>query len=181
MPVFADLVQWCYPKAFRITSSDVTYARRSEDVLTSALISRAVHASGDIGHTSVDARIDRELLIDLCVTVWSARKRMLVPGSDAPETEYRRLFVPIREAWTKLADRGIEIIDHDGQPYDPGLSLEVRSIQPSPGLTEETVIRTVKPTIHWGDQRLQMGVVEIGAPIPQLDDHTNAGPSESAV
>ena len=81
-----------------------------------------------------------------------------------PAPEYRRVFGPLRETWNRLEDEGVRITSHEGRVYDPGLSLDVQSLQPTPGLTTEVVLSTVRPTIYFGDSCIQRGEVIVGIP-----------------
>ena len=44
---------------------------------------------------------------------------------------------------------GLEIKDHTGDAFDYGLPLKVVTSQPTLGLTKESVLETIKPTIYW--------------------------------
>jgi len=48
--------------------------------------------------------------------------------------------------------------------FDYGLPLKVVTTQPTPGITKESVIETIKPTIYWQKQIIQMGEVVIATP-----------------
>lgn len=63
-----------------------------------------------------------------------------------------------------LADDGLEIQDHDGAPFDSGLSLEVLVFEEQPGLTREVVLETVRPSVYFRGERIQMGQVIVGRP-----------------
>ena len=56
------------------------------------------------------------------------------------------------------------IKDHTGEIFDYGLPLNVVTTQPSPGITKERVLETLKPTIYWQEQMIQMGEVVIATP-----------------
>ena len=44
------------------------------------------------------------------------------------------------------------------------MSLKVLAFQPTPGLTRERIVETIKPTIYFADQTLQMGEVIVATP-----------------
>jgi hypothetical protein len=93
----------------------------------------------------------------------------MLGDGDTPLPEYRRAFPAVREAWRTLQEAGVQIIDHEGDRYDSGLSLEVQNFQPQPDLMHECIIQTIAPTIIWKEERIQQGVVVVG--IPESSEH----------
>ena len=63
-----------------------------------------------------------------------------------------------------LADDGLEIQEHDGMPFDSGQSLEALVFQDEPGLDREVVLETVRPSVYFRGERIQMGQVIVGRP-----------------
>lgn len=59
---------------------------------------------------------------------------------------------------------GLEVKDHTGDAFDYGLPLKVVTTQPTPGITREMVVETIKPTIYWERQIIQAGEVVIATP-----------------
>jgi hypothetical protein len=59
---------------------------------------------------------------------------------------------------------GVVIRDQLNEPYDPGLPVNVLTFQPMPGLTRDTIIEVVRPTIIWQERVLQIGEVVVGTP-----------------
>jgi hypothetical protein len=79
--------------------------------------------------------------------------------------------------WDALKENGLEIQDHTGDPYDSGQSLKAPAFEPTPGLKEETVIDTIKPSIYLDGKMIQMGEVVVG--IPETPDVESAEPPSS--
>jgi hypothetical protein len=104
----------------------------------------------------------QRLLADIATLVWRARRRAGA-AADVPGALAR-----VRRDLEALADRldegGIEVLDHTGEPYDPGKSLRVLSFQPMPGAAGESIGETVKPTVYYHGDWLQMAEVIVHTP-----------------
>lgn len=101
----------------------------------------------------------------LATDLWRARRR--VTGESAaqrPDRALRMAARPLGGAVDQLRDAGIEIHDHDGQAYDPGMRVEVMAHQEEPGLAAETIIETVRPTVRREGRVIQQAEVIVGMP-----------------
>ena len=114
-------------------------------------------------------------LADVATGVWRLRKRMCQPGSDRPREEMRREFSHLQSVWDALKQNGFLIQEHTDKKFDTGQSLKVVAFQPTPGLTYEKVIDTIKPSIYYQERRIQMGEVIVGTP----ESSAAHGPSDS--
>ncbi|SOD64263.1 hypothetical protein SAMN06297387_115123 [Streptomyces zhaozhouensis] len=119
----------------------------------------------DAGTGEPDAAPDTEALLRAALGLWRAERKLeqeadALTGADLRQV--RRQVNAIRQA---LVDDGLEIQEHEGMPFDSGHSLEVLVFQEEPGLTRETVLETVRPTIHFRGRRIQMGQVIVGRPV----------------
>src|SRR5262249_51838453 len=89
------------------------------------------------------------------------------PSTDAVGDEAarrtRRHTATIEDA---LTDLGVTAQDYDGASFRSGTSLRVLAFQPVPGLTAETVVETVKPSIYFQGHLIQMAEVIVGTPEP---------------
>jgi hypothetical protein len=103
------------------------------------------------------------LLADLATGLWRLRRRMaLLEREESGElARFRRDLEALAD---RLSAAGVEILDHTGEPYEPGKSLRVLTFQPTPGLERETIGETVKPTVYYQGQWLQMGEVIVATP-----------------
>jgi hypothetical protein len=108
--------------------------------------------------------VSLNFLAEACTGLWRLRQRMLQPGTDRPYDEMRRAYRHFESTWDTLAQAGIEIIDHTGMPFDIGLALKVVAYQPVPQISRDSVLETIKPTIYFRDERLQMGEVIVATP-----------------
>ena len=121
------------------------------------------------------SRKEEELLslaVEMGTSVWRLQRRLAVEG-EVPE-QIRRVLRDLESAWDALRQEGIEVKDHTGENYDGHMALRVIAFQPTPGLTREQIIETIKPTIYHKDKLVQMGEVIVGVP----EDATKADTSE---
>lgn len=119
-------------------------------------------------------------LADVATGLWRMRRNM-VPLDSRRLMDARPIEVmqkPYRwlvSVWEVLKENGLEIQDHTGDSYNSGQSLKAPAFEPVPGLQEETVIDTIKPSIYLDGKMIQMGEVVVG--IPETPD---SGPTSSS-
>lgn len=83
----------------------------------------------------------------------------LCPGCKKP-------FRHVELIWDALDEAGLRIIDHKGEAVPEGghYGLKVLSFELVPGLATHQVIETVKPSVYFGETRIQTGEVIVGTP-----------------
>ena len=81
--------------------------------------------------------------------------------------EVQRLGRYLESAWDRLAGSKIEVREHTGERYVTGMALRVIAFQPAPGISEETVSETIKPTVFYRDNLIQRGEVVVLTPAPE--------------
>ncbi|MGI5379677.1 hypothetical protein ACQEV2_36560 [Streptomyces sp. CA-251387] len=109
-----------------------------------------------------------DALLGAAVGIWRALRKLdqgTGPLSAADLRQVRRQVHASRQA---LADDGLEIQEHDGMPFDSGQSLEALVFQDDPGLDREIVLETVRPSVYFRGERIQMGQVIVGRPAPPV-------------
>lgn len=160
--MFQWLRQLQYPKEFRIARPSVSAAELQNALQT---VIEALNETHGAPFPTVPGKGDSPAitpaqLAELATGLWRLREGMLrvEPNEGRPASRH------LEAIWDLLMQAGFEIQDHTRSPYDPGLSLKVLAFQPTPGLARETVIETIKPTIYWNDERIQMGEVIVGTP-----------------
>jgi hypothetical protein len=110
-----------------------------------------------------------KLTTEIGTTTWRLQRRLAV-SAEASDT-IKRVSRDLESVWDALNQGGIEIKDHTGEKYDGGMALNVIAFQPTPGITKEQVIETIKPTIYHKNKMVQMGQVIVGVPDKvSLDD-----------
>jgi hypothetical protein len=103
-------------------------------------------------------------LADIATNAWRARNKMIETATGEVREEMKRVYRHIEAILQNIQDMGVEIKDHTGSPFDYGLPLKVVATQPTERLGRETIVETIKPTVYWNDQIIQMGEVVIATP-----------------
>ena len=101
----------------------------------------------------------------LATQVWRARSRIIDPVTGEPREEMKRVHRHVEGALDVLKQMGLTMNDWVNQPYDAGLPVKVLTFQPTPGLTRDTILEAVRPTVIWKDRLLQLGEVVVGIPV----------------
>lgn len=105
----------------------------------------------------------RSLLADLATGLWRLRYRMLKPGSEDPIEGMEKPYRYLESAWSTLTRAKVEIQDHIGKPYYPGMARAI-AFEPKSGYTREMVIETLRPTIYLKGKSIQVGQVIVATP-----------------
>ena|ERR1017187_3271850 len=107
---------------------------------------------------------------DLANTAWALQKKSCDPISSERKEEFRGIARHIDHLSECLEEIGIRIQSHTNEVFDSGQSLEVIAFQPTPGITREIVVETVRPTVYIKDNRIQMGQVIVATPDHSQED-----------
>ncbi|WP_242904407.1 hypothetical protein [Actinomadura terrae] len=163
----ATLRQWRWPREFRIQQ-----AQWPDDILaafTHLTGLRGAEERPGVGMAGPEERpgvapeevagLGGRSLADVATSVW----RLHVRTASLPDG-MRSTTRQVEKAWDTLVQAGVEIKDHLNEPFDSGLSISVVAFQPTPGLERERVIETIRPSVYFGDQRIQMAEVIVGTP-----------------
>ncbi len=104
---------------------------------------------------------------EAATNAWRARSRMLDPVTGEVRDDMRRVYRHVEATLEAFAGMGIQLKDHTGERFDYGSALKVVTTQPTPGIQQESVIETIRPTIYWNHQMIQIGEVIIATPSTQ--------------
>ena len=156
----AALRQRRHHKAFRIPEPRWDHAARRRfrdllDVLTADLTAAPEHVDA--------AELPEAELARAATNLWLARRKFH-RASDASSREHRQIGRYLAATEEGLRSAGVTLQEHDGQPYDPGFSLEVVAFRVDPALAAETVQETVRPSVYLNDRLIKMGQVIVGTP-----------------
>lgn len=128
---------------------------------------------GDVPAPVVDAPKEKlikvpkaivDALAAIATNACRARNRMVDPDSGEVKEEMKRVYRDIGAQYDALDQIGIKISDMRGKPYDAGMALTVITFEPQPGLSKDQIIETIKPTVTWNGQMIQVGEVIVGTP-----------------
>ncbi len=157
----SKLRQLKFPKEFRI--SPPVWSTGMQALLEQAVLLLNEQGTDHPPETPPD-KGQLQLLRDVSVGLWRIKQKMVEPKTEEPLPGMARAFRHLQSTWDALSEAGIEIQDHTGTLFDSGLSLSVVAFQPTPGITREKIIETVKPSIYFNNERIQMGEVIVGTP-----------------
>ena len=158
MKLIPTIRQWAYPKELRIEA----FAWPAEYPAVLGKLKEILSSPKVPGQEGVQAAP----LAEIATNLWRMRQKMLQPGTDQPAGEMRRAYRHLESALDTLANAGIQIQDHTGDPVPVGgiLGIKILAEQPVAGLTLRKVQETIKPTIYYRDQMIQMGEVIVSVP-----------------
>lgn len=124
---------------------------------------RSLAATAWADAESEHARTDElRFLADVATSLWRLGRRLLDPAiaSTGALAMARRHF---QAAWDALDSGGVSVQDHTGETFDPGLALRVVAFETA-AVDGERVIETIRPSVSWRGQLMQMGEVIVGTP-----------------
>lgn len=102
-------------------------------------------------------------MADIATNAWKAKTKIDGASGEVRE-EMKRVYRHIESVLKSLQTMGLEVKDHTGDAFDYGLPLKLITTQPTQGISRECVIETIKPTIYWQQQIIQMGEVVVATP-----------------
>ncbi|AKH84008.1 hypothetical protein AA958_19565 [Streptomyces sp. CNQ-509] len=192
----AALGQWRQPPEFRVPPPQLDPAQTAwvAEVLAEVEAAEALAAaasSADAG-TDTDAGTDAAgtgtagaagpaatgagagagALVGAATGIWRALRKLDQDAGTLSPADLRQVRLQVRASRQALAEDGLEIQEHDGEPFDTGLSLEALVFQEDPELTREVVLETVRPSVYFRGRRIQMGQVIVGRPPQDPGDET---------
>ncbi|MFG2777818.1 hypothetical protein ACGFY7_08135 [Streptomyces prunicolor] len=176
----ATLGQLRHPPEFRVPAPflDTAQADWVTDVLAEATAETTAEATAE---TTAEAETPDQgagtgALLGAAVGIWRALRKLDQGDGHLSGADLRHVRRQVHASRQALADDGLKIQDHDGMPFDPGLSLEVLVFEEEPGLPHEVVLETVRPTVYLRGERIQVGQVVVGRPAPDRTPDTPGAP-----
>lgn len=100
----------------------------------------------------------------IATNTWRAKAKMVDPDTGETKEEMKRVYRHIEAIFESLMQIGVETIDPVGRVYESGMALKVVSFEPTPGLSNEEIKETIKPSIAWQGRLIQIGEVIVGTP-----------------
>jgi len=104
-------------------------------------------------------------LVGIATQAWKLKVRMLDPATQEAREEHRKLYRHVESILDSLNEIGLQLRDRTNEAFDYGLPEKVIGTQPTPGITKERVIETIKPSIYWEQHLLQVGEVVVATPV----------------
>jgi hypothetical protein len=103
----------------------------------------------------------------IATNAWRAKTKMVDTLTGEIREEMKRVGRHIEAIYRNLADLGVVIRDHTGEPYDEGQPMKVVASKPTAGLDKKRVSETLIPSIFWNDRLIQNGEIEIAVPMTE--------------
>ncbi|WP_326797550.1 hypothetical protein OG946_20750 [Streptomyces sp. NBC_01808] len=187
----AALGQWRQPPEFRVPPPQLDPAQTAwvaevlAEVEAAEALAAAAASSADAGTdtagtgttgtadpAAADAGAGAGALVGAATGIWRALRKLDQDAGRLSPADLRQVRLQVRASRQALAEDGLEIQEHDGEPFDTGLSLEALVFQEDPELTREVVLETVRPSVYFRGRRIQMGQVIVGRPPQDPGDET---------
>jgi hypothetical protein len=135
-----------------------------KDILSDST-SKKEELAGESKKLSVDAQGELiRLMADVGTGIWRIHQGHTGAKAE-PQKELNSILRTVESIWSIMAGKGVEIKDHTGDMITGGEALRIIAFQPSSGITRDTVVETLKPTVYYKDKMVQMGEVIVGIPI----------------
>jgi len=120
--------------------------------------------------TEMDETLDVRIsaLADLAVELWRLQRWAFASGSEKDRSPARHTVRMLGSFFTELE---FELRDLTGQPYDPGLAVEVIDVERESGSLSDsvTVGETLAPIVFWRGRMIRTGriILRVGAATDQ--------------
>ena len=167
---FANFRQLVFPPEFRIYSESTDGGdqkwRQEIDQMRAWIeeTARNLDRAGGDHVTGGDQQDMFKLLAQAATGIWRTAQKVEKSGMDHMGDELRRISRPLESTLMKIEQSGVRISDLTGTPYVVGMVEKVMAFQPTGGLEREMIIETVKPTIFYRDELIQVGEIIVGTP-----------------
>lgn len=87
------------------------------------------------------------------------------PKTELTEQELKKITKAYDIIQEIIKSLGIEVKDRTGEAFNDGLPDQIITEEPQEGITEERIIRTIRPTIIWEQTMVQRGEIDLAVPM----------------
>jgi hypothetical protein len=123
-------------------------------------------SSAAASSTARGADRDGEILAALAIEAWRLKGQLARLRELLPDAEQRAVESAVGKMEELLRQASVELEDPKGRLFREGELLEALRFEPSPGLSQPTVLQTIRPLVRVGGQPACRGQVVVGTPIP---------------
>ena len=153
--------QLMHPAPFRIEDPGVLLAE-----LQGASAGTKSAPTAPVGDaTDADLRQAIQTLVAVATALWRVRSKLETASTVELPPELRHLPRHIQAAWDALAAGKIEVKDHKGERYVPGMAVNPLAFQPTAGVGSEVIHETIQPSVFYGDTLVQRADVIVASPM----------------
>ena len=175
-PITTELKQAIFPKVFQIQSPQNTPTHFNLPLIQNQFdqlkqYHKNARTAEDLAHQEEIIRSLKNtyaqqvgLIVELCTGLWRIQQNVNAIPEEELFDKPRRIRRHANAMLDNLTQAGYTIQDHTNSPYDAGLNLNVIAFEPTPNLTRETIIETVKPSIYFKKTLIRSGEVIVGTP-----------------
>jgi len=119
----------------------------------------------------------QKLIADIATGIWRIKKKFSAVKIDDLPDEIKKANRHLESILDTLKNAKVEIRDHTGEKFPQGNpALKVIAFQPTHSVQYEVIAETIKPTIYYNGELIQMGqvIVEIPQSTEPNEKLTNA-------
>lgn len=103
------------------------------------------------------------LIADIATGMWRIKNKFSANIEDLPD-EIKKAQRHLESTLDVLENANIEIRGHSNERYVAGMALKVIAFQPTPSIKTERITETIKPSVFYKDNLIQMGQVIVETP-----------------
>jgi hypothetical protein len=137
------------------------------------------HLSGLLSGESItpETNIDQtKALIQITGQMWRLGSLLFEPDTSDLKSELslqdiKKMGHAVETMREVIELIGIRVIDRCNEDFHPGLPDTVVTEEPQEGISKERIIRTIRPTIMWGQTMVQRGEIDIAVPVTKKEEN----------
>ncbi|MBM7788353.1 nucleotide exchange factor GrpE [Tenggerimyces flavus] len=158
--------QWRQHKAFRIAPPRWPEAQRDDLAWYLNELAELTQPAEQEPVPTGDT-LDDGSMATAATQLWRAQRKLAQGKPDSQSKQAARYLRTCAEA---LAEAGLTVQDHDGEPFHAGKSIEVLVYSEDPDVGAETVAETVRPAVYQHGRRIQTAQVIVAVPTADPED-----------
>lgn len=121
------------------------------------------------GSQSSEVATLSKALIAIANQLWRITGAMIDPDLKEPKgelspQELKKVGNSLESIKETLGGIGIKIIDRMGEPFNTGLPEQVVTEETRDSISNDRIIRTIRPTLMWHQIMVQRGEIDIAVP-----------------
>ena len=122
-----------------------------------------------LGSQSAEVTTLSKALIAVANQLWRITGAIIDPDSKEPKSELssqelKKVGNSLESIKETLGGIGIKIIDRIGEPFNTGLPEQVVTEETRDSISNDRIIRTIRPTLMWHQTMVQRGEIDIAVP-----------------
>mgnify|MGYP006423559189 CR=1 FL=1 len=157
------------PDEFKIEAKGWPDEKKVADELTQ--MNEMIAKSSETGQKVEVTKDYLKNFAKIATHVWRIKKR-IYDADGKPIDTYDKLRRSIEGIEQGLESLHVEIKDHTGDIYDPGMPVNPQSFESMAGVNRDTIKETLIPTIYWNKQIVQQAEVIVGQPESRKDSES---------